>query len=494
MRLSDRVVAAPPVDLVVAGYDRAALTAGIVHIGVSNFHRSHQAMYLHRLIALGGSDEWAIWGVTMGGRAPADLAAFRAQDCLYTVTEKAPGGERTTTVVGSIIGIESALVDHDSIVARIADPATRIISLTITEGGYGIDPATGRFSGTQDPRIRADLASADSSRSWLGLVVHALRARSAAGAGPITVLSCDNIPDNGTVTRRAVMAFAAVVDPDLVPWIDAHVRFPSSMVDRVTPAITADDSAYLADAFDIEDQWAVTCEPFSEWALQDDFANGRPRLEAVGVEVVADVHAHERMKLRLANGTHQALCFFGTLMGHTFVHEAIADPEIASMLIRYIDEEAVPSLSPVAGIDLRQWGRTVLERFGNPQIQDPLSRICAETSDRIPKFLLPVIEDNLAAGRPIDVSAAVIASWARYAAGYDEHGSALDVVDPRRDAVMAAARTDIDGPGAFLEMEEVFGAVGAQSGFLDAYRRAVTALRASGARSVVASLRSAEPA
>lgn len=493
MKLSNSSIETPPNGLATGGFDRGKLRAGIVHVGVSNFHRSHQAMYLHRLIERGGADDWAIWGVTMGTREPAALDAFRAQDCLYTLTEKAPDGHRTTTVIGSIIGIQSAIADHDSIVARMADPATRIISLTITEGGYGVDPATGRFSGAGDSRIQADLASTASSQSWLGLIVHALLARRDADAGPITVMSCDNIPENGAVTRDALRTFAASVAPDLVSWIDSQVTFPSSMVDRVTPAMTDEDRQLLAGKFGIEDDWAVTCEPFSEWALEDNFANGRPRFESVGVEVVADVHPHERMKLRLANGTHQALCFFGTLVGHTFVHEAIADPDINAMLIRYIDDEAVPSLIPIAGVDFSRWGRTVLARFGNPQIQDPLSRICAETSDRIPKFLLPVIRENVEAGRPIGVSAAVIAGWSRYALGRDEHGGPIAVIDPRRDMILAGARADVERPGAFLEIEVVFGDLGTKLAFVNAYKASVLALRDSGTRALVASLRQSAP-
>lgn len=488
MRLSDRALTSPPSGLAIAGYGRSTLTAGIVHIGVSNFHRSHQAMYLDRLIQRGESDDWAIWGVTMGGRRSSDLEAFRRQDCLYSLTEKRADGTCTTSVIGSIIGIQSAATEHDAIVARMAHPATRIISLTITEGGYGLDPATGRFSGLEDPRIAADLSSADSSRSWLGLLVHALRARRDTGAGPVTLMSCDNIPENGRVTRDALTAFAGVVAPDLLSYIDDTLTFPGSMVDRVTPATGAADHEYLRSRFDLEDDWVVTCEPFTEWALEDDFAGGRPDLGSVGVELVADVHPHERMKLRLANGTHQALCFFGTLVGHTFVHEAVADPDIHAMLLRYIDDEAVPTLSPIAGLDLGRWARTVLERFGNPQIRDRLSRICAETSDRIPKFLLPVIRDNRVAGRAAEVSTAVIAGWARYAQGIDEHGRELPVVDPRREAVMRAARADVARPGAFLELHDVFGGLSDDEEFVRGYAAAAVALRDSGARAFVRSL------
>lgn len=470
-------------------YDRSTLTAGIVHIGVGHFHRAHQAMYLHRLLERGDASGWAIWGVSMGGRSSDALAAIRSQDCLYTLTEKAPDGIKGTTTIGSIIGIQSVDAEGQSIVARIADPATRIISLTITEGGYGIDPATGSFTGGGDERIAVDLADPTSMTSWLGLIVIALRRRRETGGGPVTIMSCDNIPHNGVVTSRSVTAFARRVAPDLVDWIEDNVTFPSSMVDRVTPATTDADRDYLVTTFGVGDAWAVTCEPFTQWALEDRFAAGRPAFEDAGVDLVDDVEPYERMKLRLANGIHQASSFFGTLLGHTFVHEAIADPDIQALAIRYIDEEAVPTLEPITGIDLNGWGRTVLERFGNPQIADPLTRICAETSDRVPKFVLPVAVDLLAVGRRAEICAAVVASWARYARGVGEKGETFDVRDPRKTTVMEAAQREVEHPGSFLALADIFGDLGRDPSFTRDFHAALDTLNRIGVRAFLSQLR-----
>lgn len=490
MKLTNTDLASMPTGLSVPDYDRSTLSPGIVHIGVGHFHRSHQAMYVDRLLNTGTSSDWAIWGVNVRSTSQGPLRALAPQDCLYTLTEKTAEGASHSSVIGSIIGIERAELDGEPVIGRMAAPATRIISLTVTEGGYGIDPVTGTFSGKGDRLIEADMASRSSCVSWLGLLVHALRRRCETGAGPVTLMSCDNIHGNGRVAREALTGFARIVAPDLLEWIDANMAFPNSMVDRVTPGTTDEDRAYLQRSFGLEDAWPVTCEAFTQWVLEDNFANGRPALEDVGVDLVDDVEPYELMKLRLANGTHQALCYLGHLLGYTFVHEAVADPDIHAMLIRYIDEEAVPTLRPIPGVDLNEWGRTVLQRFGNPQIKDRLARICADTSDRIPKFILPGVQDQLAHGRQVQICAAVVASWARYAQGSDEHGAAIDIKDPRKTRLMSAARAESEQPGAFLNLTEIFGDLAAQQPFLSHYLTALDILRRHGARALLTSLAS----
>lgn len=484
--LDNQKLAHLPRDLHTPDYDRSALRPGIVHIGVGNFHRAHQAMYMDRLFEAGLEQDWAIWGVSM--RPLAQDNAFAAQDHLYTLTEKHSDGSRVSRVIGSIIGFESAHDSTESVLNRIASPSTRIVSLTITEGGYGIDPATGSFTGAGDRRIAHDMAHPGDSQSWLGLLLNALRLRRDRDAGRMTLLSCDNIQDNGKVAERALKSFAVQVGPDMVDWIDENMTFPGSMVDRVVPATTDADRAYLASRFDIEDGWAVTCEPFTQWTVEDNFANGRPPLDRVGVDLVPDVAPYERMKLRLANGVHQGLCFFGRLLNYRYVHEAIADPDIQSFLIRYIDEEAVPSLTPIDGVDFTAWGREVLTRFGNPQLQDPVARICAETSDRIPKFVLPVVTDRLRAEGSVEVCAAIVAAWARYAQGKDEHGATIEVNDPRRESVIRAAQAERETPGAFLQMREVFGDLGNSPEFVKSFISVRESLNSIGARATLLSL------
>ncbi|MFJ6572676.1 mannitol dehydrogenase family protein [Streptomyces sp. NPDC091292] len=484
--LSDATLASLP-DVEVPRYDRTALRNGIVHMGVGHFHRSHQALYLDELMRRGAATDWAICGA---GVRPGDAAVHRAlapQDHLYTLTVKEPDGSRRSRVIGSLNGYRYAQDDPAGLVAQIADPAIRIVSLTITEGGYGIDPATGEFT-AESPEIRADLAADAPDRTVFGIVLQAMRLRRERGDRGMTVVSCDNIQHNGRVASAAFLGFAELKDPALARWMRQHIRFPSSMVDRVTPGTVDADRTYLEATHGYRDRWPVTCEPFHQWVLEDDFAAGRPPLEDAGVDMVADVEPYELMKLRLANGTHQALCYFGHLLGHRYVHEAVTDPDIRALLLRYIDEEAVPTLRPIAGVDPRAYGRTVIDRFSNPEIQDPLTRICAKTSDRIPTFLLPVVTAQLKRGGPTRQCAAVVASWARYAEGTDEQGRTIDVVDPRRDTLMAAARKQGSQATAFIEDPSVFGDLAQSAQFVQDYTDALDRIRTKGVRRALGEL------
>lgn len=384
-------------------------------------------------------------------------------------------------MIGSLNGYRYAPDAPAGLVAKIADPAIRVVSLTITEGGYGIDPATGEFTAESDD-IQADLRADTPNQTAFGIVLQAMRLRRARGDGALTIMSCDNIQHNGSVARAAFLGFAERKDPGLARWMREHIAFPSSMVDRVTPGTLDADRAYLERAYGYWDRSPVTCEPFCQWVLEDTFAAGRPPLEDAGVDIVTDVEPYELMKLRLANGTHQALCYFGYLLGHRYVHEAINDPDIQALVLRYIDEEAVPTLRPIRGVDPRAYGRAVIKRFGNPEIQDPLTRICADTSDRIPKFLLPVVTAQLELGGPVQQCATVVASWARYAEGVDEQGRPIDVVDPRRDTLMAAARQQQSKPTAFIGDSSVFGDLAKSPRFARDYADALERIRLKGAR------------
>ncbi|MFV0429770.1 MAG: mannitol dehydrogenase family protein [Arachnia sp.] len=487
MKLSNQTLAEIPADVPRPSYDRSALRPGIVHLGVGHFHRAHQALYLDDLMQRGAAISWAICGV---GLTPGDVRmkqVMAGQDGLYTLTEKASDGDFSSRVVGSICDYHFAPDDPEAVIARIADRATGIVSLTITEGGYEVDDNTGEFA-PRSEAVLADLAAPRASRSAFGLVVEALRARRDSGIGGLTIMSCDNVQGNGHVAATAFLGFAQRKDPELAEWIRGNVTFPNSMVDRVTPGTVEADRAYLRATHGIDDAWPVTCEPFRQWVLEDKFVAGRPPFEDVGVEVVDDVVPYELMKLRIANGVHQALCYFGTLVGLSFVHEAVHDPDINAMLLRYIDREAVPTLDPIPAVDFHAYGRTVLERFGNPQIKDPLTRICEDTSDRIPKFLLPGTRAQLDAGRQVNVSAAVVASWARYAEGVDETGAHLDVRDPRSAELMAAAARQHREPLAFLTRREIFGDLIEDAAFTQAYQWALTGLHERGARAVLREL------
>jgi mannitol 2-dehydrogenase len=479
----------PEVD--VPAYDRSAVTTGIVHFGLGNFHRAHQAMFVDRLMNLGGSSEWGICGV---GVMPVDAKmrdALLAQSGLYTLVLKHPDKRLEPRVIGSIHEYLYAPDDPEAVIAKLALLTTRIVSLTITEGGYNTDDATGQFK-EDSPAVVADLQPGAAPATVFGLVTAALKRRRDAGIPPFTVMSCDNIQGNGHVAKRSFVAFARLLDPELADWIESTVPFPSSMVDRITPVTTDADRALVEDQFGITDAWPVVCEPFVQWVLEDDFALGRPRYEDVGVQIVQDVEPYELMKLRLLNAGHQAITYFGYLSGYRYAHEAASDPLIAAMYRTYMDREGEPTLLPVPGIDLDEYKRTLLERFANPEVRDTLARLCAESSDRIPKWLLPVVEWNLQHDGEIRMSAAVVASWARYAEGVDEAGEPITVVDRLADTLVPIARQQRDRPTAFIENRDLFGDLVDNPRFVAAYLATLDILLDGGAQAALRAL--AEPA
>ncbi len=465
-------------------YDRSRVTTGIAHIGVGGFHRSHQAMYIDRLLNLGVARDWGILGI---GVLPSDFRmrdALRDQECAYTLLLKHPDGTTEATVIGSIVEYLFAPDDPGEVIERLADPAIRIVSLTVTEGGYNMNPTSGEFDASVVGIVH-DIADPASPQTVFGLVTEGLRIRRERGVPPFTIQSCDNIQGNGNVARRAFAAFAALRDPGLANWIEREVAFPNSMVDRITPQTTDGDRTDLALSYGIADAWPVVAEPFAQWVIEDEFALGRPPWELVGAQLVHDVMPYEQMKLRLLNSAHQAMSYFGVLLGYRWAHEAAGDPLIARLLHRYWTEEAIPTLPPIAGIDLNAYVATLLQRFRNSAIKDTLARLCAETSDRIPTFLLPVVRDRLAAGEAADLSAAIVASWARYAEGIDDRGDPIEIVDSRRERLLAAAARQRDVPTAFIEDNELFAGLATEQRFVRAYTRTLGMLHTKGARSTL---------
>ena len=482
--LETKTLAEIGADLPVPSYDRDRVRTGIVHFGVGGFHRAHQAMYVDALMNRGTAMDWGITGV---GVLPQDRRmheVMSAQDCLYTLVVKHPDGTLEPRVVGSLVEYLFAPDDPEAVLRRLVDPATRIVSLTITEGGYHVNQVTGEFD-ADDPHIQADLRPGALPSTTFGFVTEALARRRDAGTDPFVVMSCDNIQGNGEVAHEMIGAFARLKDPALADWLEEHVMFPSSMVDRITPVTTDADRALLAERFDVQDGWPVVCEPFTQWVLEDRFPHGRPPWEEVGVQVVPDVHPYELMKLRLLNASHQAMCYLGYLSGYRYAHEVCADPLFTGFLLGYMDEEGTPSLAPVPGVDLDAYKRRLVERFANPEIRDTLARLCAESSDRIPKWLLPVVRHQLATGGEIRRSALVVAGWARYAEGVDEEGEPIDVVDRRREAVMARAAQQREDPLAFLRDRDLFGDLAEDARFTTEYLAALESLHAHGAHATL---------
>ncbi|MFV0252585.1 MAG: mannitol dehydrogenase family protein [Beutenbergiaceae bacterium] len=471
--------------ITVPQYDRAAVRAGIVHIGVGAFHRVHQALYTDDLLAAGHTD----WGICGVGVLPADAEMARAlgeQDLLYTVMTKSAAGGLQARVIGSIVDYLFAPHDPEAVIAKIADPHIKVVSLTITEGGYDVNEATGAFD--PGPQVLADALPGAVPATAFGLLIAGLRRRWQSGAGPLTVMSCDNLPGNGDLARLAFCSFADRVDPELAAWMGEQVAFPNTMVDRIAPATTAADIDQLALEFGIADRKPAVCEPFRMWVIQDRFAAGRPPWQDAGAVVADDVRPFELMKLWMLNSSHQALAYFGHLLGYRYADQAATDPDIAALVRRYLLQEATPAVPTAPGMDIPGFRDELLPRFANAAIGDTVARLAAFSSDRIPQWLVPVIRQNLAAGRPVETAAAIVASWARYAEGVDEEGQPIDAVDNRWDSRHAAALAQERDPLAFVREPALFGDLAGQPAFTEPYLKALTTLRGSGARACLRQL------
>ncbi len=433
-------------------YDRGQMTSGIAHLSVGNFHRAHQAAYLDACLALPGQEGWGICGVGIVDSAPerAKAESLKRQDGLYTLTLFPPRGEPESAVVGSLVDYLYLPADPAATVARLADPAVRIVSLTITEGGYNIDEATGGFR-LDAPDVAHDLRHADAPRTVFGLITAALARRRAAGTPAFTVLSCDNLRHNGAVTRRAVTAFAGARDPGLAAWMGEAVTFPSCMVDRITPAVTPDDVRRLNGLTGIEDEAPVFAEDFTQWVVEDAFCNGRPDLEAVGVQLTGDVAAYEQVKLRMLNASHSMLSYPGLLAGYQLVREAVADPLIAGLLRAFLDRDVIPLLEAPPGMPLERYRDTVLDRFANPAIGDQLARITSNGASKIPVFLGDTIAACLERGRDHRRLAYLVAAFARYLAGVDDKGRPFTPQEPHLTEADRAQAQDPD-PAAVLRI------------------------------------------
>lgn len=486
-RLSNVVLQELPAKVVRPTYNRKELKAGILHFGVGAFHRSHQALTLDRLMEQGKAHDWAIIGV---GLLPSDIRmrdALKAQDCLYTLVTKHASGQFDYQVIGSIIDYVFAPEESDKLLELLVNPDIKIVSLTITEGGYSFDRVTGEFDPTSEP-VASDLKGGALPISAFGYIVEGIKRRKAAGVPAFTVQSCDNIQGNGDVAKKMITAFAKLKDPSLGEWIENNVAFPNSMVDRITPVTAPKDIELVQNELGVEDQWPVPCEPFFQWVIEDHFPTGRPPFEDALVQMVKDVMPYELMKLRLLNASHQGLCYFGHLSGYTYVHEVMRDPLIVKLLKTYMDNEATPTLSPVPGVDLAAYKNQLIERFSNPEVQDTVARLAAESSDRIPKWLLPVVRELLATGKEAPISAAIVASWARYDEAIDEKGNPIKVVDPLRDELIAIAKTQRTNPTAFIENKKLFGELASDSRFAQPYLNALESLHKVGAQKTLQGL------
>ncbi len=467
----------------VPNYRRDSLSPGIVHIGVGNFHRAHQAVYMDRLFNKGMNLDWAIVGTGVQAADKKMFDALTAQDCLSTVVEQEAGGS-SARVTGVMTGFIRP-GDTAAILAHLADRSTRIVTITVTEGGYFIDPATGQFD-PQAPEIQRDAANPDAPATAFGLIAKGLSLRRSAGLRPFTVMCCDNIPHNGVVTRNAVAGLARLTAPDLAKWIAAEAAFPNAMVDRITPATTDHHRAQLAENYGITDRWPVFCEEYIQWVLEDHFSAGRPALEDVGVTFVPDVAPYEFMKIRILNGGHASIAYAGSLLDVHFVHDAMAHPLIGGFLAKVETDEIIPTVPPVPNVNLQDYYALIHRRFSNPKIGDTIPRLAFDGSNRQPKFIVPVIADRLKAGGSIRGLALESALWCRHCAGTTETGKPISANDPNWDRLSAKADAARGDPQVWLEMADIYGEVGRATVMREAFGAALNAIWTHGAAAVIA--------
>lgn len=482
IQLSAQTLDAAKATVAVPRYSRSELAAGIVHFGIGNFHRAHQAVYLDDLFNRGEGHDWAIIGAGVRDADEAMRSKLLAQDLLTTVVEQ-EADVSSARITGAMIDYLRP-GDFSTIIARLADPAIRIVSLTITEGGYYIDPATQHFD-PRHPDIVRDAETPETPRTVFGLLLAGLIHRRDAGIAPFTVMSCDNIPGNGHVTQNALAGLAELIDPALARWIETEVAFPNGMVDRITPATSERERALLADEFGIADNWPVFCESFKQWVLEDNFPTGRPALEKVGVQFVPDVAPYEHMKIRILNGGHATIAYPAGLLDIHFVHEAMEHPLIRAFLERIERDEIIPIVPPVPNTDLYAYFDLCERRFANPRIGDTVRRLALDGSNRQPKFILPSASDRLAAGKSVTGLALVSALWCRYCYGTTDSGVSIEPNDPNWDRLTvqaAAARSD---PNAWLAMTDIFGDLAGDPTYATAFGNALTALWSDGTKATL---------
>ncbi|WP_082093329.1 mannitol dehydrogenase family protein [Demequina sediminicola] len=445
-------------------YRRDEITPGIAHIGVGGFHRAHQAMYVDRV--LDQDPDWGIVGIGLRAEDLGTLDALEAQSGAYTLTIVDPAEHEASRVIGSIV--ETRHRDRDgaaTLIETLAQPSIRIVTLTITEGAYGVDGDTGEYA-PRDEATLADLAGAEQPRSAMGLIVDALASRYRKGIPPFAVVSCDNIPHNGSVARAALLGMAQSRIPDLESWISHHVSFPSSMVDRITPVPTPAVQKAIAEKFDVDDACAVRSESFVQWVLEDTFPEGRPALESVGVMMVEDVTPYELMKLRLLNASHQVMSYPALLMGHRWVHDACRDSQVRSLIEQWM-LAATSTLAPVPGVDLVQYREELIARFSSAAVKDTLERQVAFSSDRIATFVKPALDDMGVADQQ-RVGALVLALWAHWVKGQLADADS-EWSDPRLQELQAAVASEDVNSAAILDLQEIVGSLGQHPEVRQAY-------------------------
>jgi fructuronate reductase/mannitol 2-dehydrogenase len=464
-------------------YDRADLSPGIVHIGVGAFHRAHQGIYLDELAERRISNDWGVVGV--GLRTASDRDTLLAQGNRYAVLQRTADRDEVR-VVGSLLDYLFAPGERAAVLAALTSPTTKVVSLTVTGNGYGVD-ADGDLDPADD-NLTHDLLHPGEPRSLPGYLVESLRLRRDRGIDPFTVISCDNIVRNGDTARRAVVSFARLRDERLADWIEENVAFPSSVVDRITPGATEESQRVVEADFGLRDSAAaVLCEDYRQWIVEDEFCNERPPLEEVGVKLVADATPFELIKKRLLNGSHCAIGYVGYLCGHRRIDDALADPLLRRYLRSLMDDDVSELLPRPIGIDLGDYKRTLLRRFANPRIGDPLQRLCGRGSTKMPAYLLPSLEEALERGTRHRALTLAVAAWVRYLTGTDFEGRPIEIQDRLLAKLQPLARRAAEDPRPLLAVRSAFGDLGEDEIFVAELRAAIRGLDRVGPRAAVES-------
>lgn len=481
--LSDATLSAMPEGVLRPGYDRSTLTPGIVHIGLGNFHRAHQAWYLHRLMQAGEASDWAIIGA---GVRPADAgmrARLLAQDCLTTLIELDPSGQ-SIEITGSMVDFLPVEETNASLIQKMSDPSIRIVSLTVTEGGYFIDPDTGGLD-TAHSDILFDASNPSTPRTAFGAIVAALKNRRDNGYPSFTGQSCDNLQGNGDILRRTIVGLARLSDADLASWIEANTTFPNSMVDCIVPA-TGSKEVELVKRCGIADAAPVTHENFRQWVIEDNFCAGRPDWDRVGATFRDNIHDYETMKLRILNAGHQVLANAGELLSVNTIAGCMAHPLISTLLRKVELEEIAPLVNAVPEMTAEQYVELIMNRFSNPAIIDTTRRVAFDGSSRHTGFVLPIVRDAIAAGAPVEGLALVEALWARMCEGTREDGSAIEPNDPNWDSLVAAAIKAKAKPRTWIEQTQIYGDLSNDAAFADSFEHWLTLIWKTGTESALA--------
>ncbi|MDN3666598.1 mannitol dehydrogenase family protein [Algibacter miyuki] len=457
-------------------FDRDQITTSIAHIGVSNFHRAHQAFYINELIEKHNVLNSGICGIDLLDSDRKTYNVLKDQDGLYTLITKDASGLHKPQIIGSIVEYFFGPENPMAVIERLAHPGIKIISLTIAEDGYHLNETTGEFN-QKHPAVAEEVTNPFNPKTVFGYLTQAFKLRKLRGLTGCTILSCDNIKNNGETMQHSFFNYVSKNEPELLPWLKQNTRFPNTMVDRITPVTQHKDIDALKKEFLVEDQWPVVCEPFASWVIEDDFFEAKPFWEKVGVQFVKDIEPYQNMKLQLLNAGHSVLGILGTLHGYKTVHEAANDDDFILFLTSFIEKEVSPTLVDAENISIETYKTTLISRFKNPNINDSLSRICSESSAKIPIFILSTLDSQLQNNKDINHIAFIIAAWCKYNDGIDDQGNTYDIIDSISNTLIRMAARSLQNPTKFLEIESVFKTLRTHTFFTEKYLKYLSYLR-----------------